>query len=147
VPTGTVEWRTYVGLPTTLTLARAKLKKRQKGVAFSGRLTMQGLNPAGIRLRLYYSKKANPAPTAVSGGVQGAKTKRLTKLPRTGKFSILVPSVKARTFFQVRFENYGTSCEGPSPTGQPIPCKGEDLAPVTSNQLRVLPPPKKKKHK
>ena len=144
VPTGTVEWRTYVGLPTTLTLARAKLKKHQKGLAFSGRLSQQGLNPKDVRLRLYYSKKANPAPTATSAGVQGAKTKRLAKLPRTGKFTVLLPSVKARTFFQVRFENYGTSCEGPSPTKQPIPCKGEDLAPITSNQLRVLPPPKKK---
>jgi hypothetical protein len=47
--------------------------------------------------------------------------------------------VKVRTFFQMRFQNYATACTGASPSGLPVPCKGEFLAAVTSNQLRVIP--------
>lgn len=133
---GTVEWRTYVGLPTTLTLAKAKAKK---GFKLVGKLTMEGLNPKGIRLSLYSGKKAQPAPNAVSGGT-GKRIARTGKLPASGKYSSLRPSVRFTTFFQTRFENYGTTCTGPSPSGLPVPCKGEDLAAVTSNQVRATKP-------
>jgi hypothetical protein len=136
---GTVEWRTYVGLPTTLTLAKAKAKK---GLKLVGKLTMQGLNPKNIRLWLYGGKKGQPAPNAVSGGT-GKRVVRAGKLPASGTYTIARPSVKFTTFFQTRFENYGTSCVGPSPSGLPVPCKGEDLAAVTSNQVRVTKPRKK----
>jgi hypothetical protein len=138
---GTVEWRTFVGLPSSLTLAKAKAKR---GFRLVGKLTVQGLNPKAIRLRLYSSRKQNPAPTAMKGAVKGATVTRTSKLPATGKYSILRPSVKFTTFFQTRFENYITTCEGPSPSGLPVPCKGEDLAAVTSNQVKATKPKKRR---
>jgi len=42
----------------------------------------------------------------------------------------------------MRFENYllvpsgGDNCEGPSPSGAPIPCNGTSLAPITSATIR-----------
>jgi hypothetical protein len=137
---GTVEWRTYVGLPSSLTLAKVKAKK---GLKFVGKLTVQGLTPTGVRLGLYAGRKAQPAPNAVSGGT-GKRVTRTGKLPRTGKYTIVRPSVKFRTFFQMRFENYGTDCTGPSPTGQPVKCIGEDLAAVTSNQVRATKPARRR---
>ncbi len=139
--TGTNEWRTYVGLPSSLTLAKAKAKK---GLKLVGKLTVPGLNPAGIRLRLYSSRKPNPAPTATTAGVRGAKVTRTGKLPKSGKYTVLRPSVKFTTFFQTRFENYVTKCEGPSPSGLPVPCRGEDLAALTSNQVRATKPKKRR---
>jgi hypothetical protein len=136
---GTIEWRTYVGLPTTLTLAKVKAKK---GLKLVGKLTMQGLNTAAIRLALYSGKKAQPAPNAVSSGT-GKRVARTGKLPGSGKYTIARPSVKFTTFFQTRFENYGTTCSGPSPSGLPVPCKGEDLAAVTSNQVKATKPRKR----
>jgi hypothetical protein len=140
--TGTVEWRTYVGLPSSLTLARAKAKR---GFKLVGKLSVAGLNPKGVRLGLYAGKKAKPAPTATSLGT-GKRLVRSGKLPATGKYSIARPSVKFATYFQTRFENYLTDCSGPSPSGLPVPCKGEDIAAVTSNQVKVTKPKKKKKH-
>ena len=139
---GTVEWRTYVGLPSSLTLKKAKAKRGYKLV---GQLKVAGLNPAGVRLSLYSGRKARPAPNAVAGGT-GKRVGRTGKLPRTGKYSIARRNVKFATFFQTRFENYGTQCTGPSPSGLPVPCAGEDIAAVTSNQLKVLKPKKKKRH-
>jgi len=57
-------------------------------------------------------------------------------------------SVNFATFFQTRFENYGTDCTTPEPIpGVPaVPCKGEDIAAVTSNQVKVLKPKPTKKH-
>ncbi len=138
-PGGTVEWRTYVGLPTTLTLAKAKTKR---GIKLVGRLTVHGLSSAGVRLGLYAGRKAQPAPNAVSGGT-GKRVARTGKLPASGKYTLTRPSVKVTTFFQTRFENYGTTCTGPSPSGLPVPCKGEDLAAVTSNQVKATKPRKK----
>ncbi len=138
---GTVEWRTYVGLPSSLTLAKAKAKK---GLKLVGKLTMEGLNAAGIRLALYSGKKAQPAPNAVSSGTGStSKAARTGKLPASGKYTIARPSVKFTTFFQTRFENYVTPCTGPSPSGLPVPCKGEDLAAVTSNQVKATKPRKR----
>jgi hypothetical protein len=137
---GTNEWRTYVGLPSSLTLTRAKTKK---GFKLVGKLTVQGLTPARIRLGLYSGRKAQPAPNAVSRGT-GKRIGRSATLPVSGKYSITRPSVKFTTFFQTRFESYVTTCNGPSPSGLPVPCKGEDLAYVTSNQVKVTKPRKKR---
>jgi len=142
-PTGTQEARTYVGLPTTLTLKRAKAKR---GFALAGQLSIAGVTPAGTRLDLYSGKKAQPAPNAVSAGTSKSKPTRSPVLKSTGKFTILRPNVKFATFFQARFENYTTDCTGPSPSGQPVPCREERIAAVTSNQVKVLKP-KPKKHR
>ena len=141
-PAGTVEWRTYVGLPSSLTLAKAKAKK---GFKLVGKLTVAGLNPKGVKLSLYGVKKQKPAPTATTSGT-GKRLLRSRSLPASGKYSIARPSVKFATFFQTRFENYGTSCTGPSPSGLPVPCNGEDLAAITSNQVKATKPKKKKRH-
>ena len=102
-------------------------------------LKVAGLLPTGVKLNLYAGKKARPAPNAVSSGT-GKRIARSPKLPKSGKYSIARPNVKFATFFQTRFENYGTQCTGPSPSGLPVPCSGEDIAAVTSNQLKVLKP-------
>jgi hypothetical protein len=136
----TNEWRTYVGLPSSLTLAKAKTKK---GIKLVGKLTVQGLSPARVRLGLYSGRKAQPAPNAVSAGT-GKRAVRSARLPASGKYSFTRPLVKFTTFFQTRFENYITGCTGPSPSGLPVPCKGEDLAAVTSNQLKATKPRKKR---
>jgi hypothetical protein len=149
-PAGTVESRTYVGLPSSVTFKRAKTKRASK-VAFSGKLSVAGLNPAGIKLDVYYFGKASPAPdfTAPSqaGLVGKGKIVRTPKLGKKGTFTMLRTKPKAKTYFQARFENYGLSggCMGPSPTGLPIPCLGEAISPMTSAQ--VLFKPARKKHK
>jgi hypothetical protein len=140
-PAGTIEWRTYVGLPQKLTLAKAK---SPKGFRLTGRLTITGLNPADSRLGLYAGKKARPAPNATSLGT-GKRIARSARLPRTGKYSMTRRPVKFATFFQTRFETYVTECTGPSPSGQPVPCSGEDIAAITSNQVKVTKPKKKKR--
>src|SRR5438132_254620 len=149
-PAGTVEWRTYVGLPSSLTFKRAKSKASQ--VAFSGALTIAGLNPGGIKLHLYSSTKAQPAPNYTLGtpnGLFGTGKFVSTKgVKSNGKYSIArkKPKGKKKTFYQMRFENYllvpstGDNCEGPSPSGLPIPCNGTSLAPLTSaNTIAVKP--------
>jgi len=138
---GTVQWRTYVGLPTSLTLKKAKAKN---GFKLVGQLKVAGLNPAGVRLNLYSGKKARPSPNAVAGGT-GKRAGRTAKLPKTGKYSMTRRNVKFSTFFQVRFENYGTQCSGTLTGVPPVPCGGEDIAAVTSNQLKVLKPKKKRR--
>ena len=138
---GTVEWRTYVGLPTSLTLKKMKAKK---GFKLVGQLKVAGVSPQGVRLNLYSSKKARPAPNAIASGT-GKRTARTAKLPKTGKYSMTRRSVKFATFFQVRFENYGTQCTDNLTGVPPVPCAGEDIAAVTSNQLKVLKPKKKRR--
>ena len=142
-PSGTLEARTYVGLPSSLTLKRATAKR---GFKLVGQLKIAGVNPRGIKLDLYSGKKAGPAPNAVSGGT-GKRITRSPKLPASGKYSIARPNVKFATFFQTRFENYTTACTGPSPSGLPVPCREERIAAITSNQLKVLKPKPKKKHR
>lgn len=139
-PAGTNEWRTYVGLPQALTFKR--ITSKASVVSFAGVLSIFDVSPSGIKLRLYAGKKPNPAPNATSGGT-GKAIARTKGLARSGKYTISRPPVKARTYFQMRFESYATSCNPPSPTGLPVPCNGEDLAPMTSSQVRVLPPAKK----
>jgi hypothetical protein len=133
-PAGTIEWRTYVGIPSSLTFKRVKSRI---GLKFAGALHVTGVTPKGIRLRLYYAKKPNPAANSK------AKVARTAKLPAGGKYSIKRPGVTARTYFQMRFENYKfATCSLPSPA--PQGCKGEDIAAITSGQVRVLPPRKRR---
>jgi hypothetical protein len=143
-PAGTVEARTYVGLPTSLTLKKVAAKK---GFKLTGQLAVAGINPKGVRLDLWGGKKTKPAPTAISAG---SAKKRLTRSPAlagTGKYTMARPSVKFTTYFQTRFENFVTDCSGPSPSGLPIPCIEERIAAVTSNQVKATKPRPKKKHK
>ena len=140
---GTIEARTYVGLPSSLTLKRTTAKR---GFRLVGQLKIAGVNPPGIKLDLYSGKKAAPAPNAISGGT-GKRITRSPALSASGKYSIARLNVKFATFFQARFENYTTQCVGPSPAG-PVPkgCREERIAAITSNQLKVLKP-KPKRHK
>jgi len=143
-PAGTNEWRTFVGLPSSLTFKKAKSKRGQ--VAFSGSLAIAGLNPRGIKLRMYYSAKAQPAPNYSLGTAAGlfgtGKAVSTKPVKSNGKYSISRKKPKGKRFYQMRFENYllvpsgGDNCEGPSPSGQPIPCNGTSLAPLTSNSIR-----------
>jgi hypothetical protein len=142
-PGGTVEARTLVGLPSSLTLKRVKAKR---GFKLVGQLKIAGVNPGGVKLDLYAGKKAGPAPNAVSGGT-GKRVARTGKLPASGKYTLARPNVKFATFFQTRFENYTTKCEGASPSGLPVPCREERIAAITSNQLKVLKPKPKKRHR
>jgi hypothetical protein len=142
-PAGTIEWRTYVGLPSKLTLAKGRARK---GFKLVGRLSIEGIQFVGgdpIRVRLYGGKKRNPAPNAISLGT-GKRVGVSPRLPASGKYSISRKPVKFATFFQTRFDGYGTSCDAPSPTGQPFPCKGEDIAPITSTQVKVTKPKKRR---
>jgi len=144
-PAATNEWRTYVGLPQSLTFKRVASKN---GISFAGLLTIPGVNLTTIRLRLYAGKKAQPAPNAIAGG-SGKAVARSRPAKASGKYTITRPQVKVRTFFQIRFESYQlSSCDPSSPTGLPVPCHGEDLAAMTSTQAKAVPPPKKKnKHR
>jgi hypothetical protein len=153
-PAGTVEWRTMLGLPASLTLKQAKPKGTK--AKFSGKLSLgiTGLGPAGIKLYVYGGKKAKPAPTATSGGT-GFGLGRSGAVKGTGaySFSISFKKIKSKRkpvkYIQTRFENYGLvgNCQGPSPTTLPIPCKGTDLAPITSNQVKVKLPKPTRKHR
>jgi hypothetical protein len=149
-PTATVEYRTYVGLPASLTFLKGKSKKASLA-AFKGKIKVAGLKPKGIHLDAYYSTKSKPAPnllTPSSDGVTGkGKVKRTKALPNTGAYTISVTRPKKKTFFQMFFGGYELTggCQGPSPTGLPIPCLHEEIAPITSaNQIAVSP--LKKKH-
>ncbi len=154
-PAGTLEWRTALGLPASLTLKQAKPKG--KAAKFSGKLSLgiTGLSPAGIKLYMYAGKKTKPAPTATSGGTgAGVGRSGATKAKGTYSFSLSFKKIKSKRkplrYIQARFENYGLigNCVGPSPTGLPIPCKGTDLAPMTSNQVKIkLPRPVKKRRR
>jgi hypothetical protein len=142
-PAGTIQWRTYVGLPSSLTLKKVKAKR---GFRLAGQLKVKGLNPKDVRLNLYAGKKARPAPNAVASG-SGKRVGRSGKLPATGKYSIARRNVKFATFFQTRFETYGTDCSAPEPIPgvPPVKCNGEDIGAVTSNQVKVLKPKKKRR--
>ena len=138
---GTVEWRTLVGLPSALTLAKAKTKK---GIKFVGKLTVNGVSAKNIRLDLYGGRKAKPAPDAVLAGT-GKHLAKSARLPASGRYSFSRPSVKFTTFFQARFENYSLArCDPGSPTPVTVRCIGEDIAAVTSNQVKATKPRKKR---
>jgi hypothetical protein len=141
-PAGTIEWRTLVGLPAKLTLTKAKAKR---GFKLTGKVSITSVNPDGARIRLYAGKKRSPAPTATTLGT-GNRIARTGLLKANGKYSFTRRPVKFTTFFQARLEGYGTDCTGPSPSGLPVPCKGEDIAAITSNQVKVTKPKKKRRH-
>ena len=56
-PAGTLEARTLVGLPSSLTLKRVAAKR---GFKLIGQLKIAGVDPKGVRLDLYAGKKAGP---------------------------------------------------------------------------------------
>jgi hypothetical protein len=139
---GTVEWRTFVGLPSSLTLAKAKTRK---GIKLIGKLSVNGISSRNIRIDLYAGRKAQPAPNAVSLGVgKGKRVARTGRLNASGKYVLSRPSVKFATFFQARFDGYGLkTCSGASPSGLPVKCIGEDIAAATSNQVKATKPRKR----
>jgi hypothetical protein len=148
---GTIEYRSYVGLPSSLTFKRAKSKASL--VTFTGKLSIAGLTPTGVKLDLYQSPKPQPAPDfslATLAGLLGSAPKnpvRTKALKKTGKYSITRkrPKGKKRTIFQMRFEDYllrgpaGEHCLGASPSGQAIPCVDTTLSPLTSNPIALAP--------
>ena len=140
-PAGTLEARTLVGLPSSLTLKRVAAKT---GFKLVGQLKIAGVLPNGVKLDLYAGRKPAPAPNAVSLGT-GKRVAQSARLPGTGKYTMARRNVKFATFFQTRFENYTTKCTGPSPSGLPVPCREERIAAVTSNQVKVLKPRPKKR--
>jgi hypothetical protein len=142
---GTVEFRSYVGLPSSLTFKRAKSKSSL--VTFTGKLSIAGLNPANVKLHLYSSAKPQPAPNYSLGTAAGlfgtGKFVSTKPLKSNGKYSITRKRPKGKKrYYQMSFENYdlflpsGDKCEGPSPSGLPIPCNGTSLAPLTSTAIR-----------
>jgi hypothetical protein len=138
-PAGTLEARTLVGLPSSLTLKRVAAKT---GFKLVGQLKIARIDlspPSNVHLDLYAGKKAQPAPNATSGGT-GKRLGRSGRLPASGKYTMARRNVKFATFFQTRFENYTTPCTGPSPSNQPVKCREERIAAVTSNQVKVLKP-------
>jgi hypothetical protein len=148
-PAGTVEYRTYVGLPASLTFLKGKSKKASFA-AFKGQLKVGGISPKTIQLAAYHSTKSKPAPNllvATAVGISGRGKPTLTKkLPSSGAYSLSVKRPKKKTWYQMFFGGYELQggCQGPSPTGLPIPCLHEEIAPITSaNQIAVTP---KKKH-
>jgi len=92
------------------------VKSKPAVVKFAGVLVIPGVSASNIFLNLYSSKKAQPAPNAVSAGT-GKRVTRTKRLTTSGKYTLTRPKVKARTFFQMRFENFGIDCIGPSPSG------------------------------
>jgi hypothetical protein len=148
---GTVESRTYVGLPSTFTFKRVKSKSSI--VRFAGSLKIQGLNPATIRLRLFYGAKSKPAPNFLNPSLDGylgtGKNVRAKGAKANGSYGITRAKVKKKTYFQMRlYDEYALdSCPTPSPSGQPIPCLLELISPMTANQITVKPPKKKRRHR
>jgi hypothetical protein len=153
-PAGTVEYRTYVGLPSSLTFLKGKSKKASLA-AFKGKLKVAGLATKTIRLDAYVSTKSKPAPNLLNPSEVGVAGKNATggpchtcKVPRTkalsntGAYSLSLKRPKKKSFFQMFFGGYELNggCQGPSPTGLPIPCLHEEIAPITSaNQIAVSP--------
>jgi len=150
-PAGTVEYKTYVGLPASLTFLKGKSKKATFA-AFKGKLKVAGLTPKGIKVDLYYSTKSKPAPnllTPSAVGVSGkGKSVRTKALPASGAYTALRTRPKKKTFYQAFFGGWELTggCQGPSPTGLPIPCLHEEIAPITGAQIAVAPAKKKHKH-
>jgi hypothetical protein len=137
---GTLQWRTYIGLPSSLTLRKVKARR---GFRLVGQLRIAGLSPRGVRLRLYAGRRPRPAPNATSAGT-GKRVARLPRLPATGKYSVLRRPVRSTTYFQTRFESYLTDCSTTLPGVPPVKCAGEDLAAITSNQVKATKPKRRR---
>ncbi|HXZ57418.1 MAG TPA: hypothetical protein VEG40_07540 [Gaiellaceae bacterium] len=150
-PAGTVEYRTYVGLPASLSFLKGTSKKASQA-AFKGKLKIFGISSMGTKVDAFYSTKSKPAPnllTPSATGVSGkGKFKSTKKLPKSGSYSLSVSRPKKKTFYQAFFGGYELTggCQGQSPTGLPIPCLHEEIAPITGAQIAVSPAKKKHKH-
>jgi hypothetical protein len=149
-PTQTVEVRTFVGLPSAFTLKR--IKSKPSVVSFAGKLAVAGVSPTGLKLNLYFATSPKPAADYLNPSLVGltGKTKkpaRTKALKTNGSFTITRPKVRKKSYFQARLEDEWAlqSCQGPSPSGLPIPCVEELLSPTNTNQVAVKPPAKKKK--
>jgi hypothetical protein len=148
---GTQEVRTLAALPSSITFKRVKFKF----VKFVGHISMNGVGVGGKRATLFYGRGKNPAPNYTrpsKAGVEGARRAANTTPLKGNYFFVARFRVKVPTYFQMRFGGQGTNyqrpggCTGPSPSGQPIPCAAEYLAPLTSSQVLVRPVKKKKHH-
>jgi hypothetical protein len=147
----TVELRTFVGLPSSLTFKR--LKSKSSIVKFAGKLSISGVSPATLRMAVNYATAAKPSedfrnPSA-AGLLGKGKQVHAKGAKANGSWSITRPKVKKKTYFQARLRDewkFQDGCQGPSPTGQPIPCLEELLSPMNSNQILVKPPKKKRHH-
>jgi len=155
-PASTVEVRTYVALPSSLVMRR--LKTKSSIFAIGGKLAINGVSTAGLKLDLYYARGSKPAADYTNPSLVGltGKTKKPARTPALkskGLFLFVGRRVKKKTYFQARLEdewhlvdaNGNPICDGPSPSQLPIPCRDELLAPMNSNQV-VVKPPKKKRH-
>jgi len=106
-------------------------------------------------VRLFYGLKSKPAPNFLNPSEAGTlgtngKSVRSKALKSKGTFAFTRKKVKKKTYFQARLDDewaLSGGCIGPSPTGQPIPCLQELISPMTSNQILVKPPKKKRKHR
>ena len=144
-PAGTVEART---LRRAALVADAQAGDREAGLQARRPAEDRRRQPeAAIKLDLYCGQEGRPRRRTPSPAGPASASRAAAKLPASGKYSIARPNVKFATFFQTRFENYTTACTGPSPSGLPVPCREERIAAITSNQLKVLKPKPKKKHR
>jgi hypothetical protein len=151
-PASTVEVRTFLGLPSSLTMKR--LKSKSSIVKLSGKLSMSGVDPSTLRVAVAYATAKSPAedfhnPSA-AGLLGKGKLVHAKGAKANGSWSITRPKVKKKTYFQARLRDEWAlqgGCQGPSPTGLPIPCLQEILAPINSSQILVKPPAKKKHHR
>jgi hypothetical protein len=151
-PASTVEVRTFLGLPSSLTMKR--LKSKSSVVKLSGKLSINGVDPTGLRLALFSGRATQPAedfhnPSA-AGLLGKSKFVHAKGAKGNGSWTITRPKVKKKSYFQARLRDEWAlqgGCQGPSPTGLPIPCLQEIIAPINSSQIVVKPPAKKKKHR
>jgi hypothetical protein len=147
-PAGTVESRTWAGLPSTITFKRVHFKY----LKFVGHVSIHGLNTNGLRATLYYGRSARPAPNYThpsKAGVEGNAVKGATTAPLKGSYYFIARwKVKRPNFFQMRFGQYQLAggCQGPSPSGRTIPCLSANIAPLTSPQI-IVRPAKKNHHR
>lgn len=143
----TVERRTLVGLPSSLTFKRVKSKPSL--VKFAGKLSIRGVNPLGLRLHVFFGPKSQPAPSFVKPSgkciTTNCKVFLTGALKANGTYSKTRKKVAKRTYFQA-FLSDGWSlragCQTPSPTGLPLPCQ-KFLSPMITGQVAVSPPRKK----
>ena len=143
-PAGTLEARTLVG-PALVADAQAgdgEARLQARRPAEDRRRRPEGRQARPLRAARRPARRRTPSPAGPASASRAAPS-----CPASGKYSMARPNVKFATFFQTRFENYTTACTGPSPSGLPVPCREERIAAVTSNQLKVLKPKPKKKHK
>jgi len=157
-PARTIELRSYVGLPSSLTFKRVKSKP--KFVKFAGKLSINGVNPRGIRVAVFFGAKSQPAFNFLKPGhciidSKGCRFVRTKGVPTKGSYTLTRPKVKKKTYFQAFLEDGwfladssgNPTCDGPSPNPSQPRCILEILSPMISNQVKVSPPRKKRHHR